>query len=107
MALVFGATGDVVAAGEPLGIMGGNEGPAAEFGAGFVEAATGTHPLPAAQSLYIELRQGKETLDPAEWFVMNPVIAAAPSAAETTAETTPDTPPAGAPGTEQQVRTTE
>ena len=64
-------------------------------------------PLPAAQSLYIELRQGKETLDPAEWFVMNPVIAAAPSAAETTAETTPDTPPAGAPGTEQQVRTTE
>lgn len=107
MAQVFGATGDVVAAGEPLGIMGGNEGPAAELGAGFVEAATGTHPLPAAQSLYIELRQGKETLDPAEWFVMNPVIAAAPSAAETTAETTPDTPPAGAPGTEQQVRTTE
>ena len=107
LAQVFGETGDVVAAGEPLGLMGGQEGAASEFGAAFVEAAAGGKLPNSSQQLYVELRRGKETLDPAEWFVMNPVIAAAPSAAETTAETTPDTPPAGAPGTEQQVRTTE
>lgn len=71
---VFGETGDVVAAGEPLGIMGGDEGAAAEFGASFVEAAAGGRPPKAMQELYIELRKGKETLDPTEWFVMNPVI---------------------------------
>ena len=26
------------------------------------------------ETLYVELRKGKETLDPAEWFVMNPII---------------------------------
>ena len=71
---VFGETGDVLAAGEPLGLMGGNEPPAQEFGAEFVaDASTG---LGAEQSetLYVELRRGKETLDPAEWFVMNPIM---------------------------------
>ena len=26
------------------------------------------------ESLYLELRKGQETLDPAEWFVLNPVV---------------------------------
>ena len=26
------------------------------------------------ETLYLELRRGKETLDPADWFVMNPVV---------------------------------
>lgn len=71
---VFGETGDVLTTGEPLGLMGGTEAPAQEFGAEFVaNAAAGTG---AAQSetLYVELRKGKETLDPAEWFVMNPIM---------------------------------
>ncbi|WP_134726431.1 murein hydrolase activator EnvC family protein [Paracoccus luteus] len=83
LAQVFGETGDVLAQGEPLGLMGGNEGPAAEFGAGFVAAATGAAPPDDAPRLYLELRHGKETLDPTEWFVMNPVITADAAAAGT------------------------
>ena len=99
LAQVFGATGDVVQAGEPLGLMGGNEGAAAEFGAAFVEAATGGTPPASAQPLYVELRKGKETLDPTEWFVMNPVM--------TSADDRAADPTGGAAPQEPQVRTTE
>ena len=78
LAQVFGEPGDVLAAGEPLGLMGGQEGPAAEFGAAFVESAASGAAPKSMQRLYVELRKGKETLDPAEWFVMNPVITPAP-----------------------------
>lgn len=98
LAQVFGATGDVVAAGEPLGIMGGDEGAAAEFGAAFVEAAARGEQPKAAQELYIELRKGKETLDPTEWFVMNPVIGSARDMDTTDGIAAPQT---------QQVRTNE
>lgn len=71
---VFGETGDVLAAGEPVGLMGGTEAPAQEFGAEFVaNAAAGTGAV-QSETLYVELRKGKETLDPAEWFVMNPIM---------------------------------
>ena len=74
MAQVFGETGDVLAAGEPVGLMGGKEPSAQEFGAEFVaDAATGSG-AGQSETLYVELRRGKETLDPAEWFVMNPII---------------------------------
>lgn len=74
LAQVFGETGDVLAAGEPVGLMGGEEPPAQEFGAEFVaNAATGTG-AGQSETLYVELRRGKETLDPAEWFVMNPIV---------------------------------
>lgn len=96
LAQVFGETGDVLLAGEPMGLMGGQEGPAAEFGAAFVEAAAGGDRPEGAQLLYIELRKGKETLDPAEWFVMNPVMQSA----------APDGGDQGTDGAEQ-VRTTE
>lgn len=99
---VFGATGDVVAAGEPLAIMGGDEGAAAEFGAAFVEAAAGGRPPLPTQQLYIELRKGKETLDPTEWFVMNPVIG---PEADPLADT--DKADGSAIPQKQQVRTTE
>ena len=94
LAEVFGETGDVLIAGEPMGLMGGQEGPAAEFGAAFVEAAAGGNSPENAQKLYIELRKGKETLDPADWFVMNPVRGPGT-----------DTPDDGAEA--EQVRTTE
>lgn len=71
---VFGEVGDVLAAGEPLGLMGGAEPPAEEFGAEFVANAALGGGAGQSETLYVELRKGKETLDPAEWFVMNPIM---------------------------------
>lgn len=74
LAQVFGETGDVLAAGEPVGLMGGDEPPAQEFGAEFVANAATGGGAGQSETLYVELRRDKETLDPAEWFVMNPII---------------------------------
>lgn len=71
---VFGEVGDVIPAGEPLGLMAGSELPAAEFGADFVLSAAAGRDASQSQTLYIELRKGKQTLDPAEWFAPNPII---------------------------------
>ena len=71
---VFGEVGDVLSAGEPLGLMGGQEGAAAEFGPAFVARAASGDSAGQSETLYVELRRGKETLDPADWFVMNPVV---------------------------------
>ncbi len=61
---VFGETGDVVEAGAPLGLMGGTETETALFPADGQEAGgTGR-----TETLYIELRHGKEPLDPSPWF---------------------------------------
>lgn len=59
---VFGETGDVLAAGAPLGLMGGvaENPPAAQQGGGASRSET----------LYMELRQGKVPVDPAEWFTI-------------------------------------
>lgn len=73
---VFGEVGDVLAAREPVGLMGGSEARAAEFGAQFVADASRGGGAGRSKSLYVELRQGGDTLDPAEWFVMNPVVEA-------------------------------
>ncbi|MFV0382777.1 murein hydrolase activator EnvC family protein [Paracoccus sp. (in: a-proteobacteria)] len=74
LAQVFGEVGDVLAPGEPIGLMGGAEPPAQEFGAEFVANAAVGGGAGQTETLYVELRKGKETLDPAEWFVMNPII---------------------------------
>lgn len=75
LAQVFGETGDVLAAGEPLGLMGGDEKTPAEFGVGFVvDAATGGD-AGRSETLYVELRKGRETLDPADWFATDPRVA--------------------------------
>lgn len=71
---VFGEVGDVIQAGEPVGLMGGTEPPAQEFGVDFVVNASTGASADRSESLYLELRKGNETLDPAEWFVMNPVV---------------------------------
>lgn len=74
MAQVFGEVGDVLAAGEPVGLMGGTEPPAQEFGIDFVvNAATGKG-ADRTETLYLELRRDKQTLDPAEWFVLNHIV---------------------------------
>lgn len=76
MAQVFGEVGDVLGAGDPLGLMGGTEASAQEFGAQFVaDAAIGGN-AGQSESLYLELRKGQETLDPADWFVLNSVTGA-------------------------------
>ncbi|MTH76686.1 murein hydrolase activator EnvC family protein [Paracoccus aestuariivivens] len=74
LAEVFGEVGDVLTAGEPIGLMGGAEPPAEEFGAEFVANAAIGGGAGQTETLYVELRKGKETLDPAEWFVMNPIM---------------------------------
>lgn len=90
MAQVFGETGDVLTAGEPVGLMGGDEGTGPEFGINFVvDAAHGTNAT-TGESLYVELRKDKTTLDPADWFVTDPAVvaqmAAGPAQDETTEE---------------------
>lgn len=74
LAQTFGETGDVLEAGEPIGLMGGDLPGAEEFGADFVAAAAAGGDAGESETLYVELRKGKETLDPAEWFVMNPIV---------------------------------
>ncbi|WP_343080574.1 peptidase M23 [Ostreiculturibacter nitratireducens] len=65
---VYGETGDVVAAGTPLGLMGGADAAAAEFAAEFLAGTKEGGGNAGAETLYIELREGKEPVDPLEWF---------------------------------------
>lgn len=71
---VFGEVGDVLKADDPVGLMGGAEAPAQEFGSQFVADAAQGAEAGRSETLYLELRQGNETLDPADWFVLNPVV---------------------------------
>jgi murein hydrolase activator len=64
METIYGELGEVVAAGAPLGLMGGSEQGVAEF---LVSAQEGGS-AQATETLYIELRQGTTPVDPAEWF---------------------------------------
>jgi septal ring factor EnvC (AmiA/AmiB activator) len=57
---VYGATGDVLDAGGPIGLM--PEAPAGRAQSGGAERS---------ETLYVELRQDGETLDPLEWFVQS------------------------------------
>nr|WP_111299639.1 peptidoglycan DD-metalloendopeptidase family protein [Paracoccus saliphilus] len=74
LAQVFGEVGDVLNAGDPVGLMGGAEAPAQEFGSRFVADAASGGQAGRSETLYLELRRGNETLDPAEWFVLNPIV---------------------------------
>lgn len=64
---LYGEVGEVIAAGAPLGLMGGgtdDTGDGTEFTAGgqYGSGAQGT------ETLYLELRQGAEPVDPMPWF---------------------------------------
>lgn len=61
---VYGEVGDVVPAGAALGLMGGPEAMAQEF---LVAAQDGSG-AGGSESLYLELRQGADPVDPTEWF---------------------------------------
>ncbi len=65
LGITYGGIGDIITAGTPLGLMGGLPGSEAENG-----LSTGGEGAGAARSetLYIEVRQGNVTEDPAGWF---------------------------------------
>ncbi|MDP1668856.1 murein hydrolase activator EnvC family protein [Phaeovulum sp.] len=63
---VYGETGEVLAAGAPLGLMGGDLPGAADFGQ-WAQQGGGAR---RSETLYMELRQGKVPVDPAVWFTM-------------------------------------
>ena len=65
---VYGEVGDVLPRGTPVGLMGGSEPAAQEFGADFVKAAQNGGGADRSETLYLELRKGKTPVNPAEWF---------------------------------------
>lgn len=64
LATVYGETGDVLDAGSPVGLMGGEMSVGAA-NTGQTEEGGGAG---RAETLYIELRQGEAPVDPAPWF---------------------------------------
>jgi len=64
MEQVYGAVGEVIARGAPLGLMGGAEPGVADF---LATAADGGG-IRGTETLYLELRQGADPVDPLEWF---------------------------------------
>lgn len=61
---VYGEVGEVVPSGAALGLMGGPEAMATEFLASTQEGGGAG----GSETIYIELRQGADTVDPTEWF---------------------------------------
>ncbi|MEQ9694457.1 peptidoglycan DD-metalloendopeptidase family protein [Shimia sp. SDUM112013] len=64
MQTVFGATGQVIPEGSPVGLMGGED---AEIGAILSQSGDGTGNA-RPETLYMEVRQNNKPVDPAEWF---------------------------------------
>lgn len=64
METLYGDVGEVVAQDAPLGLMGGPRAASVEFVAGAADGSGGRD----TETLYMELRQGAEPVDPMEWF---------------------------------------
>jgi septal ring factor EnvC (AmiA/AmiB activator) len=62
--VMYGEVGEVVAAGAPLGLMGGLTGAATDFVTPGADASGGAR----TETLYMEVRQGALPLDPMPWF---------------------------------------
>ena len=62
---LFGQVGEIVTRGAPLGMMGGAE----QAGTGGTQAANGSG-AGRTETLYLELRQGAQTVDPRDWFAL-------------------------------------
>lgn len=63
---VYGEIGDVLPAGAPVGLMGGAEPDVSEF-LSLAEKGAGAE---RTETLYIEIRQGQEPVDPIAWFAL-------------------------------------
>lgn len=61
MEQVYGEVGQVLPAGDPVGLMGGDR-PAQDA------VATQTGASQSSETLYLEIREGQQPVDPAEWF---------------------------------------
>ncbi|MEM0948461.1 MAG: peptidase M23 [Pseudomonadota bacterium] len=66
LAEVYGAPGALVEEGAPVGLMGGQIASATQI---LIESSQGTG-QDRPETLYIEIRQGQEPVDPAEWFAL-------------------------------------
>lgn len=64
---VYGAVGTVLPAGQPVGLMGGEDAASEEFIAQSAENGGAGRP----ETLYLEVRIGKDPVDPAGWFAGN------------------------------------
>ena len=64
--VVYGQVGEVIDAGAPVGVMGGATPSADTF---LINATNGTGSA-LTETLYIELRQGTEPVDPGTWFAV-------------------------------------
>jgi len=64
---VYGATGEVLPAGTPVGLMGGNAPDAGMFLSEVAEGGGANR----SETLYMELRQGEEPVDPGIWFAFD------------------------------------
>lgn len=64
LGVVYGEVGQVIATGDPVGLMGGQEADPAEF----VAAAQDGGGAEGAETLYLELRKGSTPVDPGPWF---------------------------------------
>ncbi|MBY6091336.1 murein hydrolase activator EnvC family protein [Maritimibacter alkaliphilus] len=62
--VVYGSAGEVLQAGAPVGLMGGQD---PDIGAILTQSAGGTG-SDRTETLYLEVRQGNTPEDPAEWF---------------------------------------
>ena len=71
METVYGEVGEVVAEGAPLGLMGGGEPAMEEF---LISAESGGGARDT-ETLYVELRQGGEPVDPLPWFAATAPLA--------------------------------
>ncbi|MFN0113970.1 MAG: murein hydrolase activator EnvC family protein [Paracoccaceae bacterium] len=67
---VFGETGDVIAAGAPVGLMPGAEAEDAAVLMPSEGQRTGAAGAGQSETLYLELREGTDPVDPSEWFAV-------------------------------------
>ena len=67
MAQVFGAPGQVLPEGSPIGLMGGND---PEIDAILSQSSDGSG-HGRTETLYMEVREGKSPVDPETWFRTN------------------------------------
>ncbi|MFY0682222.1 MAG: peptidase M23 [Thalassovita sp.] len=63
--VVYGETGQVLPSGSPIGLMGGQD---AEIGSILSQASEGAG-AEASETLYIEVREANEPVDPETWFI--------------------------------------
>jgi septal ring factor EnvC (AmiA/AmiB activator) len=68
---VYGEVGDVVSQGDALGLMGGTVEATAANAADILRPADNGSGASDSETLYVELRNGGQPIDPTDWFTAN------------------------------------